>query len=45
MRSSYLLLGSAIFLLVATAGILAWLLVIAPGSLDARFGPRKTANV
>jgi hypothetical protein len=44
-RSSYLLLGSVIFLTLAAAAVLAWLLVLAPGSVDARVGPQKAAAV
>jgi hypothetical protein len=42
MRISYLLLGSVIFLILALSIIAAWLLVVAPGALDPRFGPRKS---
>jgi hypothetical protein len=43
MRSSYLLLGTVIVLLIAIAAVIAWLLIIAPGAVDPKLQPKKTA--
>jgi len=44
MRNYYLQLGSVLFLVLAMSGIAAWLLVVAPGALDSRFGPQKSTE-
>jgi hypothetical protein len=43
MRTSYFLLGTIIFLLLAIAGTFTFLLHVAPGSLDSRLVPSKSS--